>query len=136
MITSSRISSKTILFIDDDKQNREYWLSEVKRLSPHFVFVEADDGQSGLRVCTSQNVDCVVLDLDLPDMSGFEFLLTLKADPKLQSIPVVVLTRLPSLVIHQLTKDNGASECLFKNHTNWLTLDQSIKRAMNFTVSS
>jgi CheY-like chemotaxis protein len=136
MITSSRISSKTILFIDDDKENREHWLNEVKRLSPHFAFLEADDGQSGLRLCTSQNVDCVVLDLDLPDMSGFEILLTLKADPKLRSIPVVVLTRLPSRVIHELAKDNGAYECLVKTHTNWLTLDQSIKRAMDSSVSS
>lgn len=125
------ISPKTVLFIDDDSKNREYWLSEVKRLSPNYTFLEAGEGELGLRICRDHKVDCIVLDLDLLDMSGFEVLLTLKADPTRKCIPVIVLTRLARPPIHELAKDNGAQECLVKNRTSWLALDNAIKTAMN-----
>jgi CheY-like chemotaxis protein len=40
----------------------------------------------------SQTIDCVVLDLKLPDMSGFEVLEQIRENPALREIPVVVFT--------------------------------------------
>jgi CheY-like chemotaxis protein len=45
-----------------------------------------------LRSLREQNADCVVLDLRLPDMSGFEVLEQIKDDPSLSELPVVVFT--------------------------------------------
>jgi HAMP domain-containing protein/signal transduction histidine kinase/DNA-binding response OmpR family regulator len=51
-----------------------------------------DSGSAALEALTAANYDCVVLDLRLPDMSGFEVLQQLRDTPKLQDLPVVVFT--------------------------------------------
>ena len=52
----------------------------------------ASTGTQAMEILRSQTYDCVVLDLKLPDMSGFEVLETLRDDPQLHDIPVVVYT--------------------------------------------
>ncbi len=62
----------------------------------------ADSGTSGLRSLDEGEYDCVVLDLRLPDMSGFEVLEQLRDSPKLKDLPVVVFTG------RELTPDEDA----------------------------
>jgi CheY-like chemotaxis protein/HAMP domain-containing protein/GAF domain-containing protein len=52
----------------------------------------ADTGKSALTSLRDQQYDCVVLDLRLPDMSGFEVLEEIKRDDELSEVPVVVFT--------------------------------------------
>jgi HAMP domain-containing protein/CheY-like chemotaxis protein/predicted transcriptional regulator len=54
--------------------------------------VAANSGQGALEILRSGAVDCMVLDLKLPDMSGFSVLEQMKADQALADIPVVVFT--------------------------------------------
>jgi CheY-like chemotaxis protein len=54
--------------------------------------VIADTGAAALAALAEQPCDCVVLDLRLPDMSGFEVLERISQDPGLSEIPVVVFT--------------------------------------------
>jgi CheY-like chemotaxis protein len=54
--------------------------------------VTAGTGAEGLDLLNEQRFDCVVLDLRLPDMSGFEVLDALRSDDSLSEIPVVVFT--------------------------------------------
>ncbi len=52
----------------------------------------AGTGGEALKVLREQQVDCVVLDLRLPDMSGFDLLDVFRDDPALSDLPVVVFT--------------------------------------------
>jgi HAMP domain-containing protein/CheY-like chemotaxis protein/signal transduction histidine kinase len=61
-----------------------------------------DSGLSALHALEAGNYDCVVLDLRLPDMTGFEVLEQLRDTPKLNDLPVVVFTG------RELTPDEDA----------------------------
>lgn len=124
------IATKTILIIDDNREHRQRWVEALTHHSPDYLVLEASDGRAGLAICREQKVDCVILDMDLPDMSGFEVLFTLNPDRHHPRIAVVVLTRLLSPTIHELTKGNGAQECVVKGHASVDMLDQAIRKAM------
>ena len=49
-------------------------------------------GQEAIDAMTKQKFDCVVLDLRLPDMSGFDLLKKIQSDAHLRDVPVVVFT--------------------------------------------
>jgi CheY-like chemotaxis protein len=54
--------------------------------------VDAETGEAALTILKERPCDCVVLDLKLPDMSGFEVLERMRADRSLADVPVVVFT--------------------------------------------
>jgi two-component system cell cycle response regulator len=53
---------------------------------------EAADGPAALAICRERQPDVVLLDVEMPEMSGFDVLAAMKADPGLRDIPVVFLT--------------------------------------------
>jgi diguanylate cyclase (GGDEF)-like protein len=54
--------------------------------------VEAAGGAAALAVCREQQPDVVLLDVEMPEMSGWDVLAAMKADPDLRDVPVVFLT--------------------------------------------
>ncbi|TDC03066.1 fused response regulator/phosphatase [Nonomuraea longispora] len=77
----------TVLVVDDTPTKR-YILARWLRRSGHDV-VEASGGEEALRKLAEGPIDLVVLDVRLPDISGFEVCERIKADPATASIPVV-----------------------------------------------
>jgi CheY-like chemotaxis protein len=76
-----------ILVVDDSESSRLVTSSWLRRRG-HEV-VEAETGAAGLEMVRTLPVDLVVLDVRLPDMSGFEVCEQIKADPATSAIPVV-----------------------------------------------
>ena len=62
----------SVLLIDGSASDRTHFADQLKRCFPDYLIVEAPDGQSGLALYRSQQIDCVVTDLVLSDRSGFE----------------------------------------------------------------
>ncbi|MEX2224033.1 MAG: ATP-binding protein [Candidatus Rokuibacteriota bacterium] len=81
---------RRVLLIDDDEISRYLVRSHLSG-SP-FVLREAAGPVEGLREARADRPDAIVLDLVMPEMSGFEVLAHLKEDPATMDIPVVVLT--------------------------------------------
>src|SRR5579875_634773 len=81
---------RTLLVIEDDDAER----TGIAELLGHddIEIVSAGTGEGALAVLRERAMDCVVLDLRLPDMSGFELLERFRDDPALADIPVVVFT--------------------------------------------
>jgi two-component system cell cycle response regulator len=64
-----------------------------KALYPYDVqLCEAANGEEGLAVAAREKPNLIILDVTMPVMDGVTMLTRLKADPKLQSIPVIMLT--------------------------------------------
>ena len=81
---------KRLLVVEDDPAER---LSIQELLGYDDIdIVTADTGAAALAALAEQPCDCVVLDLRLPDMSGFEVLERLSTNEALRDVPVVVFT--------------------------------------------
>lgn len=124
----------TVLLIDDNCQERAYWSSSLKKLPMGFIVLEASCGDSGFKLCQSQHVDCVVLDLEMPE-SGLFTLLRLIPDPTGRHIPVVILTKLAQPALIKLMKGLGSYECLIKDYCSAEKLANTIRQAMALAKS-
>lgn len=88
-------SSKPILLVEDDSVDVMTVKRALKDLKVTNQLVPAGDGEQALTYLRDRHTarPCVILlDLNMPKMSGTEFLRTVKADDVLKVIPVVVLT--------------------------------------------
>src|ERR1700748_770565 len=79
-----------ILFADDDPILREF--ANVQLASDMANIHLAENGRAALGVGASQPVSLIVLDLEMPEMDGFEVLAALRADPATADLPVIVCT--------------------------------------------
>jgi HAMP domain-containing protein/CheY-like chemotaxis protein/signal transduction histidine kinase len=81
---------KRLLVVEDDPREQ---LSIQELLGYDDIDVQiASTGEEALEAVTSESFDCVVLDLRLPDMSGFDVLERFREIPTLNNLPVVVFT--------------------------------------------
>jgi CheY-like chemotaxis protein len=81
---------RSLLLIEDDENQRK----AVKKLlaGNDVAIYEASLGSTALELLRSQSFDCMILDLTLPDMSGFDLLNQLHADDSLSKCPIIVYT--------------------------------------------
>lgn len=129
MDISSQIT--TVLLIDPSEDDRQYWMKQLKQSSPHYQCFEAEDAESGLAIYKRERIDCVVLELHLPDMSGFLVLLRLNpiVRRRLQA-PVVALSRLSLPSIVEAAKQLGAQSYLIKSQASSDELVAAIQSAI------
>ena len=79
-----------VLIIDDDEVSRYVLRSMLANQQLRFTEVTA--GLQGLLQAREMKPDIIILDLKMPDLSGFEVLKALKLDPETSSIPVIIHT--------------------------------------------
>jgi signal transduction histidine kinase/CheY-like chemotaxis protein len=81
---------RNVLLVEDDADTRALMARDLT--SAGWEVVEAENGQVALDKMPASDPDMVVLDLMMPVMDGFGFLREMRANPKWQDIPVVVVT--------------------------------------------
>ena len=87
---SENKKGKKVLVIDDEMDTVVYM--ETLLQDNGYETVSANNGQEGLEKAKSENPDLVVLDVSMPEKSGMRFFKEIKSDPKLESIPIVIVT--------------------------------------------
>jgi CheY-like chemotaxis protein len=120
----------TVLVIDAFKEDREYWAQRLHVSSPSFAVLEAETGAAGLAVCQSHQIDCVVLEMNLPDMPGFGLLINLVQRPRHPQMPVIILSRVDLPPLAKLAKNNGAQAFFVKSQTSGDQLSLAIHKAI------
>ena len=81
-----------VLIVDDNRDNIEL-VSDVLEMGGHRVFT-ATEGAVALTVAHAELPDLILLDINMPGMSGFEVCAQLKASPDTIEIPIIMLTAL------------------------------------------
>ena len=81
----------TVLVVDDDEDMRFYVRGCLGKLGLKDV-VEASNGVEALRIARGKEIALVVSDVAMPEMDGYELCRTLKADPTLNSVPVLLIS--------------------------------------------
>ena len=101
-----------VLLIDDD---RTWQVFLFAALQDSFQLKSAYTGTQGLDLAAGQVPDCILLDINLPDLDGYDVCKQLKADPKTSNIPIIFLSSKSSLQEKILGFEMGAEDYLIKS---------------------
>lgn len=82
--------SGSLLVVDDDEANRAMLARRLVRLG--YNVTVAENGRRALDALQAERFDLLLLDIQMPELNGYEVLERLKADPALRDIPVIVLS--------------------------------------------
>jgi two-component system phosphate regulon response regulator PhoB len=90
---TTETTKRTILIIDDEPDLRTYLATLFE--DNGFEALTTGDGNKGLELARRREPDLICLDISMPAPSGVRVYRELKGDPKLASIPVVMVTGVP-----------------------------------------
>ena len=107
--------AKKLLLVEDDITLRDLYAARFG--IENYELAVATDGESGLAMAQELIPDCMLLDLRIPKLNGFEVLRRLKENPKTKKIPVIVLTALSGDEDRRKCMEAGAAAFLTKAET-------------------
>jgi signal transduction histidine kinase/ActR/RegA family two-component response regulator len=82
---------RLLLYVEDNPANLKL-VEEIVRFRPDLRLMSAGDGSLGLTLARAHHPDIILMDLNLPGMSGLDVLAQLQREPAMQDIPVIALT--------------------------------------------
>ncbi len=102
---------KTVLVVDDNARMREYVRSCLQH---NYNVVEAADGQQGVDMAESRNIDFIISDVMMPVMDGLEFCKRIKEKIETSHIPVILLTAKTDPQTQYAGLESGADDYVAK----------------------
>ena len=83
---------KTIMIVDDSELMRNTVKGTFKNVKIPMTILEAEDGEDAMEVLKSNKVDLILLDWNMPNLSGIDFLKKVRAMDAYKEIPVIMVT--------------------------------------------
>lgn len=123
------ILNKTVLIVDDEVDTAEMF-AEMMKVSGYEV-LKSFGGKQAVGMISSRKPDVIVLDLMMPEFSGLDVLNFLRRDPRLDRIPVVIVSA--------RNIDEDIQKCLDAGASCYLTKPVSfeeIKEAVEVSITS
>jgi two-component system cell cycle response regulator DivK len=115
------MSARTILHVEDNELNRKIIRDLLKRTA--YRLIEAADGEAAVAVAREQRPDLILMDVQLPKISGFEATRRLRAEPATAGIPIIAITSFALSGDEQKAKEAGASAYLAKPYSPFTLLE-------------
>ena len=109
------MSGRTVLYIEDNEYNRKIVRQLFSRTS--YRLIEAVDGEAGVTMAREERPDLILMDVQLPKMSGLDATRVLKEDARTRDIPVIVITSFALSGDREKAADAGAASYLAKPYS-------------------
>jgi len=109
------MSGKTILYVEDNEMNRKIVRQLLKKTS--YTLVEAHDGEAGVAKALEIKPDLVLMDVQLPKLSGIDATKQLRAAPQTAATPILVITSFALSGDEEKAKAAGATGYLAKPYS-------------------
>ena len=109
------MSQKKILLVEDNEFNRKI----IRDLLAHYPYdlMEAHDGEAGIEAARREKPNLIIMDVQLPKMSGLDATRQIRAEPEIAKIPIIVVTSFALSGDDKKAMDAGASAYLAKPYS-------------------
>jgi len=107
--------SKTILYVEDNEFNRKIVRQLLSKTS--YRLTEAVDGEAGLAMALDAPPDLILMDIQLPKVSGLEATRQLRADARTAAVPIIVVTSFALSGDEDKAREAGATAYLAKPYS-------------------
>jgi two-component system, cell cycle response regulator DivK len=114
------VNGKTILYVEDNELNRKIVRDLLRHTS--YRLIEAFHGEGDVTVALEQRPDLILMDVQLPKISGFEATRRLRAEPATADTPIIAITSFALSGDEQRATDAGASAYLAKPYSPFTLL--------------
>jgi len=115
------MSQKKILLVEDNEFNRKI-VRDLLARQPYDL-LEAHDGEAGVAAARRDKPDVIVMDIQLPKLSGLDATRAIRAEPETATIPIIVVTSFALSGDDKKAMDAGASAYLAKPYSPRQLLD-------------
>lgn len=122
-----------LLYIEDNESNL-HLVSNIIKSQPSYTLLSARTGKEGLGMAVNENVDLILLDINLPDMHGYEVFERLKANKQTKDLAIIAVSANAMPQDIQYTLDKGFDNYLTKpiNVKEFLT---TVSETLNSTIN-
>ena len=109
------MTAKTILYVEDNEMNRKIVRALLK--GTLYQLIEAHDGEAGVAAALENHPDLILMDIQLPKISGMEAMRRLRAESTTANTPIIAITSFALSGDEQKAKDAGATAYLAKPYS-------------------
>jgi len=109
------MNAKTILYIEDNEVNRRL-VQDLLR-STSYRLLEAPDGETGIAMARQERPDLILMDVQLPRVSGIEATRTLRSEPATANTPIIAITSFALAGDEQKALEAGATAYMAKPYS-------------------
>lgn len=113
-----------LLAVDDDPIQREF--CTVYLSTPDVEVTTADSAEDGLAKLALVDFDILLVDVDMPGIDGIEMVRQLRADPRYDGVPIMVITGREDMVSIDQAYEAGATSFMCKP-VNWRLLSYQVR---------
>ena len=125
---STNGAAKTVLVVEDNELNMKLFHDLLE--AHGYNILQTKDGMDALRIAREHKPDLILMDIQLPEVSGLEVTKWIKEDEDLKSIPVIAVTAVAMKGDEEKIRDGGCEAYIAKpiSVTNFL---ETVRRFLN-----
>jgi two-component system, cell cycle response regulator DivK len=109
------MSGRRILYVEDNELNRKIVRDLLRRTT--YRLIEAADGEAGVVMAREERPDLILVDVQLPRMSGIDVMRTLRGEPDTAGTPIIAITSFALSGNEQKAMEAGANAYMAKPYS-------------------